>query len=118
MSIRMPERVEDWLGSLASDVFTEYTDVADYVWKAPNLIKAEERIERKKLKRYFSEDEAAIRSFRWYLESRKLHGIFPVLIALGNLYTVVSLFENYMLRLESMWTSVPASPSTQHLDRG
>ena len=36
---------------------------------------------------------------RWRRESEKLTRVFPYLIAVGNLFSVVSLFESYLLLL-------------------
>jgi hypothetical protein len=83
---------------VAMEAYEVFNDVLDYVWKAPSLIEHQKEIELRKLSE-FQPDESWIRDFRWHLESKKLHQVFPWLMASGNLFTVVSLFEVYLLRI-------------------
>ncbi len=92
---------------LASHAMREFSDVADYFWKSMRFVENEMRSEVSKLEAYFpfcGDQErdrlaAKLRKMRWSLEQRKLNSVFPYLIANGNLFTCVSLFETYVLRL-------------------
>ncbi|WOJ88836.1 hypothetical protein RZS28_13605 [Methylocapsa polymorpha] len=89
------------LEGLASQAFSEFSEAADYYWKSARLIDSELKSEALKLSDYYplSGEEKAdriaikLRKFRWTREHRKLTGVFPYLIAAGNLFSCVSLFE-------------------------
>ena len=83
---------------IAERAYMEFSNVADYIWKAPRLIEHEEQLELSKLDRYFPDNEEHAK-LRWHFESKKLYSVFPFLIAVGNLYTVISLLESYLLLL-------------------
>jgi hypothetical protein len=95
------------LQRLSLSAFDEFGDIADYIWKSPNLIESERKIELEKLNRYFpltgdpEKDEKAkqLRRVRWRHEGRKLRGVFPYVMANGNLFTCISVFETYCLML-------------------
>jgi hypothetical protein len=88
----------------------EFSDISDYIWKAPNFIEQETKLEKRKLEAYFpltgdaDKDAFAIslRAIRWEHESRKLYELFPQLLAVGNLYACLSVFEAYCLRLANL----------------
>lgn len=63
-----------------------FNDLLDYVWKTPEFLELQERIELRKARGDRS-------SWRWKHESRKLHRVFPVLLAISNIALVVSLLE-------------------------
>ncbi len=86
------------LAKLARQSFFEFNDIADYVWKTPRLIDQETKIEKSKLKIYFP-DRPALANSRWKHESHKLGKVFPYLMAVGNLFAVMSAFEIYLLLL-------------------
>jgi len=75
--------------------------MADFIWKSPRLIEHETKLEQKKLRVYFP-GRPDMAEFRWRLESRKLTSVFPYLIAVGNLFTVISSFEVYLLLLHEL----------------
>jgi hypothetical protein len=87
----------------ASSAYFEFTDVADYIWKSPRLIESEFKLEIEKLNAYFpvkgddKQDAQNIkyRKMRWQHERKKLTAIFPYLMATGNLFSIISLFETY-----------------------
>ncbi|MCP4487625.1 MAG: hypothetical protein GY820_09970 [Gammaproteobacteria bacterium] len=83
-------------GEIVSRCQLEFSSVADYIWKSPRLIEAETKSELEKLKAYFPNDEE-LQKIRWKHESRKLERTFPYLIAVGNLFSTLSLFESYVL---------------------
>jgi len=83
---------------LAESAGFEFYYAADFFWKAPSLLKQQKSIEISKLFEYFPTDVESRRE-RWQHESRKLEKTFPFLMATGNLYTITSLFEVYVLRL-------------------
>jgi hypothetical protein len=88
------------LHSLAWKAHDEFNNVADYIWKSPRLIEHEAELERKKLDIYFK-DRPDLAKLRWQHESHKLTSVFPYLIAVGNLITVMSLLEIYLLLLQT-----------------
>ncbi len=91
----------------ARRVLLEFSSVADYIWKTPNFIEHETTLEQEKLSAYFplsgnlNADEAMLRlrKQRWALESHKLFGLFPNLMAVGNLFVSLAMFEAHCLRL-------------------
>jgi hypothetical protein len=99
------QQFESELAQLAVSSFEEFADLADYIWKSPNLIDSETKIELEKLDAYFplkgdpKQDEMAerLRKMRWHHERRKLQHVFPYVMANGNLFTCISVFETYCL---------------------
>ncbi|MBS1159071.1 MAG: hypothetical protein H6R15_1490 [Proteobacteria bacterium] len=90
--------LQDQLDELAGRAQREFDDVSDFIWKAPRLIEHERELELSKLDSYFS-NHPELQKRRWELESHKLDHTFPYLIAVGNLFSTVSLFESYLLLL-------------------
>ncbi|MBD1872048.1 hypothetical protein H6F75_01005 [Nodosilinea sp. FACHB-131] len=86
------------IGNLVRSSYSEFSDIADYIWKTPKFIKQEMELEIQKLAIYYpnSKKDQAI---RWKHESRKLFKTFPYLNSTSNLFSVVSIFEVYLLRL-------------------
>jgi hypothetical protein len=90
---------------LANRAYFEFGDVCDFVWKSPRLIETETELEKNKIRSYFplskgkEKDHLAIIGVRWALEHNKLVNVFPRLIAVGNLFNSVSLFEVFCLSL-------------------
>jgi hypothetical protein len=92
---------------LAIRAYDEFSDIADFIWKSPRLIDIEMKLERRKLDKYFplkgiaEEDDLSnrLRKTRWHHEKHKLRAVFPSLIANGNLFTCISVFETYCLML-------------------
>lgn len=83
---------------LAVVAHDEFGDAADYIWKAPRLIESERNDELAKLPAYFpSNPELA--ELRWEHESKKLENTFPYLMSRGNLFSVASLYEAYLILL-------------------
>lgn len=82
------------LDIIAESAHREFSDAADYVWKTPRFIEKEFRDELQKLP-----NDPKIARLRWHFESNKLNHVFPFLQATGNLFSVTSLFETYLLRL-------------------
>ena len=70
---------------LARGALGEFSDLGDYVWKSPSLIKTQEQIELKKLDDYFP-NNPDLRDLRWRGESQKLYRVFPYLLATSNLF--------------------------------
>ena len=90
------EEIENQYQKIADRAYLEFTDVADYIWKSPRLIEHETKIETRKLKDYFPNNEEHAK-LRWHFESNKLNSVFPYLIAVGNTFSIMSLFESYLL---------------------
>lgn len=86
------------LGELEWKAYKEFSDVADYIWKSPSFLKHEKALEQHKLATYFP-DGGITAELRERTESTKLNETFPRLIAAGNLFSAMSLFENYVLLL-------------------
>ena len=89
--ILQPER-------LAASAYEEFNNLGDFIYKAPRLVKSERESELAKLERYFPND-SNLRDLRWQAESHNLDHVFPYLIATGNLFALLSLFESYLLAL-------------------
>jgi hypothetical protein len=95
------------LDGLAASAYHEFGDALDYIWKSPRLIESETKLEAKKLDAYFPSSRkkekgsvlGLLREARWILENNKLTGVFPYLMATGNLFASTSLFETYCLML-------------------
>ena len=83
---------------LSNRAWREFGNVSDFIWKAPRLIEHERKLELKKLDAYFP-NHPEFKERRWKTESHKLDHTFPYLIAVGNLFTALSLFEAYLLLL-------------------
>lgn len=79
---------------IANTAYREFSDAADYIWKTPRFIGEEFKDEIQKLP-----NDPKIAHLRWHFESKKLKHVFPFLLATGNLFSVTSLFEIYLLRL-------------------
>lgn len=86
------------LGELEWSAFSELSDVSDYIWKSPRLLTHEKDLEMRKLKAYYPEGGISA-DIRNHYESIKLNETFPRLIAVGNLFLVLSVFENYVFNL-------------------
>src|SRR5229473_496563 len=91
LNARGDHRQVEAFRDLARNVSVEFSDVADYIWKTPNLIEQEKAVEEEKLRAYFpltgdlEKDDLArrLRAGRWAHESRKLFSLFPSLMASG-----------------------------------
>ena len=83
------------LASLAS---REFSDTLDFVWKSPRFLRDERGREMRKAIKYFPGD-IRMSLLRWRHHKHRLNNVFPYLVATGNLFCVMSLFEVYMLRL-------------------
>jgi hypothetical protein len=82
------ERVEE----MARRAAVEFGDVGDYIWKSTRLISDETQRERAKLEAYFPDDpDRQMR--RWAQEGFLLASVFPLVIAQGNFFSIMSLFE-------------------------
>lgn len=87
----------DSIDLIAKGAQREFSDAADYVWKTPRFIEKEFTDELQKLP-----NDPELAHLRWRFESNKLRNVFPFLQATGNLFSVTSLFEIYLLRLASV----------------
>ena len=87
-----------WSEQLAARASEEFENFSDFIWKAPRLVETERESELAKLELYFPNDPES-RELRWKCESHKLDHVFPYLIAVGNLFALLSLFESYVLAL-------------------
>jgi hypothetical protein len=97
-ALQTMEEIRDKHEEIADRAYREFTDVADFIWKSPRLIEHETKLEARKLKEYFPNDEK-LAKLRWHFESNKLNSVFPYLISVGNMFSVMSLFESYLLIL-------------------
>ena len=87
-----------WSWQLATRASEEFDNLSDFIWKAPRLVETERELELAKLHLYFPNDPVS-RDLRWRDESHNLDHVFPYLIAVGNLFALLSLFESYVLAL-------------------
>jgi hypothetical protein len=94
------DRLQKWLKHLSASAQLEFEDVADFLWKVPRFIEHERQLELTKLDDYFP-DNPELRERRWMFEFSKLNHTFQYLVATGNLFCAVSLFETYLLVLAS-----------------
>ena len=102
--------------ALINEVHTSFSDAGDYIWKAPRLIEAEYELERKKLDEYFpltgnaanDADAVRCRVWRWAFQELRLARAFPSLMANGNLFLAVSLYEFYFFKLVKLMESKDA----------
>jgi hypothetical protein len=83
---------------LATSAYEEFNGLGDYIWKVPRFVDSERESELAKLEQYFP-DKSRLRDLRWQAESHNLDHVFSYLIATGNLYALLSLFESYLLAL-------------------
>lgn len=104
--------------ALINEVYRNFSDAGDYIWKAPRLVEAEYELERNKLDEYFpltgnaASDANALtsRALRWAFQELKLVHAFPSLMASGNLLLVVSLYEFFILKLVKLMEAKDAYP--------
>jgi hypothetical protein len=97
----------DQLRGLSKAAYIEFSDVLDFIWKTPKLIESETKLEIRKLQTKFPlngdpEHDAMsekLRRMRWVHEHHKLENVFPYLMATGNLFSSISIFETYCLML-------------------
>lgn len=88
-------------------IYESFGVLGDYLWKSPQFIQTERKIEANKLRHYFpdsgSEEErrlsAEIRGLRSAHENQKLFGDFPILIARSNLFLTIALLEEHLIAL-------------------
>jgi len=73
----------------------------DYVWKAPNLIENELKIEMEKIKTYYP-DNKELRQMRWSIEGPRLLGVFPYLINNSTLFIVLSILETRVFYISKL----------------
>jgi len=115
MRLRNPE-LNALLGKLEWQAFHELNDISDYIWKSPRLLTHEKTLEQQKLETYFP-DGGRTAEIRRHYESVKLNETFPRLIAVGNLFSTLSVFENYVLLLLNLLqehsTTLPKHESSQ-----
>lgn len=90
--------LRDRIEKLIYTSYLEFLDIADYIWKAPKFIEKEIDQEIQKLDLYYPNDKKS-QEIRWKYESRKIFNVFPYLNSTSNLFSVVSVFEVYLLRL-------------------
>ena len=83
---------------LASSAYDEFSNAADYIWKTPRFLENEREDELAKLPIYFP-NNPEIAEKRWKIEGRKIEQTFPWLMSRGNLFSIASLYEAYLLLL-------------------
>jgi hypothetical protein len=106
------------LEGLAAEAFDQFSDAGDYFWKSARFLDDELLRELKKIADYYplsgdpESDRLALKlgEVRWSREQKKAKGAFSFLISAGNLFTSVSMLEQYLFR---MCKEIEASPSNQ-----
>lgn len=85
------------LAGLIESASLDFDYAADYVWKVPRFLEGEMRREREMLRSF--PRGSTTWQFRRHHEFLKLRSVFPSLIARGNLFSILSLLESYIVRL-------------------
>lgn len=88
--------------SIEEQILKEFEHISDFIWKSNNLISQEKEREDKLYDLYASEGSdnlLEIANMRWEHESFKIDKIFPYLINVGNLFTIISILEHNLLKL-------------------
>ncbi|AEA71626.1 Hypothetical protein PSEBR_cmegm128 [Pseudomonas brassicacearum subsp. brassicacearum NFM421] len=99
MSVR--ERCEHDIIGILNSALREWIDIGDFVWKSDHVITREKEIEQKKIKSYFPDKDAAkdVIAARAEILQNRLENTYPYMISSGNLFSILSIFEAYLLRL-------------------
>ena len=90
----------DKYDTISTNILAGFYDIADYFWKSPRLLEHETKLESQKTKDYFLHD-ARRGNLRWQIEYERIKSVFPYLISLGNMFSVMSVFESYLLVVSS-----------------
>lgn len=95
------------------EVFNEFGQLADMVYKLPRFVENEFAIEKDKLDSYFPADDpsaAHLRAMRATMEGAKLGIVFPRLLSQAGVLLVVSLYETHLVRAvnQSYYPTKPA----------
>jgi hypothetical protein len=91
--------------ALAVPAYRHFSDVLDFVWKAPEFIEHQRELELSRARR---DPGATGTRGRWGDESRKLYQVFPALLANANVFLVASLLELHLqLLLENIAPTGP-----------
>ena len=87
--------------SIREQILIEFEHISDFVWKSHNLIVKEKERENEiyDLISKGSEDLLEIADKRWEYESFKIDKVFPYLINVSNLFTIISVLEHNLLKL-------------------
>lgn len=89
------------LEDLIQIMHLEWHDISDYVWKSSGLIWHEQKLEERKIEASDT-SLASVRELiahRAYIHTRRWSHTYPFMIASGGLFTVLSIFESYLLSL-------------------
>lgn len=95
------ERCSYEISQILNSATTEWIDIMDFVWKSHYTITHEQAIEAEKVTHYFpdAEKHADIIAARAAIHKRRWDNTYPYMISSGNLFSTLSLFEAYILRL-------------------
>lgn len=95
------ERCSYEISQILNSAATEWVDIMDFVWKSHYTITHEQAIEAEKVTHYFPDIEkhAEIIAARAAIHKRRWDNTYPYMISSGNLFSTLSLFEAYILRL-------------------
>ena len=80
------------------NLYSEFDDIGDYIWKSPEFIQSQTEIEKQKMKEYFPKGGMSA-TWRSFFESNKLTNVFPYMIAVGNFFVAMSVFEWYLFMI-------------------
>lgn len=103
----MSERPERNIQIISENAYEAFNSLSDYIWKSPRLIESEEKLELAKLKDYFPDSidpientrSMMLRRMRWRKEEHNLKTVFPDVMAVSNLFSVLSYLEFYCFQL-------------------
>ena len=88
--------------SIEEQILIEFQHISDFIWKSHNLISQEKEREDTIYDLYTSEGSdnlLEITDMRLKYESFKIDKVFPYLINISNLFTIISILEYNLLKL-------------------
>lgn len=88
--------------SIKEQILIEFGHISDFVWKSHNLIDQEKEREDEINNLYITKGfdySLEIAAQRWEYESFKIEKVFPYLINVSNLFTIISILEHNLLKL-------------------
>ena len=99
--LTLEEKYFSDLEELIQSMNSEWHDISDYVWKSSGLIWHEQNLEARKVEASDT-SLASVRELiahRAFIHDRRWSHTYPFMIGSGALFTVLSIFESYLLSL-------------------
>lgn len=103
MEMKLMEPIETFSG-IRAGIYQEMGDLADYIWKIPRFLEAEEQLEKDKLWQYYpkqSDPEKEKEAHFWRLlraahEFPKIDIKFPNYLGTSSLFLATSIYESFL----------------------